>query len=70
MIETERLILRAWREEDVPEFARVTNTPAVMEYLGGVKEPEAFRGSFERVTVSQEKNGFCFWIVERRRYSR
>jgi len=66
MIETERLILRAWREEDVPEFARVTNTPAVMEYLGGVKEPEAFRGSFERVTVSQEKNGFCFWIVERR----
>jgi RimJ/RimL family protein N-acetyltransferase len=66
MIETERLILRPWREADVPEFARVTNTPAVMEFLGGIKEPEAFRGSYERVTASQEKNGFCFWIVERR----
>ena len=66
MIETERLILRPWREDDVAEFARVTNTPAVMEFLGGVKEPEAFRGSFERVTASQEQNGFCFWIVERR----
>jgi RimJ/RimL family protein N-acetyltransferase len=66
MIETERLILRPWRDEDVEEFARVTNTPAVMEFLGGVKEPEAFRGSFQRVSESQEKNGFCFWIVERR----
>jgi RimJ/RimL family protein N-acetyltransferase len=66
MIETERLILRPWREDDAAEFARVTNTPAVMEYLGGVKEPEAFRGSFERVSASQTKNGFCFWIVERR----
>ena len=66
MIETERLILRPWREEDVPEFARVTNTPAVMEFLGGVRNPEEFRGSYERVTASQEKNGFCFWIVERR----
>jgi RimJ/RimL family protein N-acetyltransferase len=66
MIQTERLILRRWREADVPEFARVTNTPAVMEFLGGVKEPEAFRGSFERVSASQEKNGFCFWIVERK----
>lgn len=66
MIETERLILRPWREEDVPEFARVTNTTAVMEFLGGVKDPESLRGSFERVAASQEKNGFCFWIVERR----
>ena len=66
MIQTERLILRPWREDDVAEFARVTNTPEVMEFLGGVKEPEAFRGSFERVTASQKKNGYCFWIVERR----
>jgi len=66
MIETERLILRPWREEDVAEFARVTNTPAVMEFLGGVRDPDEFRGSYERVTASQEQNGFCFWMVERR----
>ena len=66
MIETERLILRCWRAEDVAEFARVTNTPAVMEFLGGVRQPEEFQGAFERVTASQEQNGFCFWIVERK----
>ena len=66
MIETERLILRPWREEDVAEFARVTNTPAVMEYLGGVQKPESLHAGFLRGRASQEKNGFCFWIVERR----
>ena len=53
MIQTERLILRPWREDDVAEFARVTNTPAVMEFLGGVRDPEEFRGSYARVTASQ-----------------
>ena len=66
MIETERVTLRPWREEDVAEFARVTNTPAVMEFLGGVRDPKEFDGSYERVTASQKENGFCFWIVERR----
>jgi RimJ/RimL family protein N-acetyltransferase len=66
VIATPRLILRPWREADVPEFARVTNTPAVMEYLGGVKEPEAFQGGFLRAQASQEQNGFSFWIIERR----
>jgi RimJ/RimL family protein N-acetyltransferase len=65
MIETERLTLRPWREADVPEFVRVTNTPAVMTYLGGVQEPETFQGSFQRAQACQTQNGFCFWIIER-----
>jgi len=36
-----------------------------MEFLGGVREPESFRGGFERAQASQAGNGFCFWIVER-----
>jgi len=66
MIETERLILRPWNEDDVPEFLRVTNTPAVMEFLGGVHSPDSFRGAFERMRACQAENGFCFWIVERK----
>jgi RimJ/RimL family protein N-acetyltransferase len=42
MIETPRLTLRPWVEGDLPEFIRVTNTPAVMEYLGGVMVPDRF----------------------------
>lgn len=66
MIETERLVLRCWKEKDIPEFVRVTNTPAVMEYLGGVQKPESFVGAFQRMQASQAENGFCFWIMERK----
>ena len=65
MIETSRLTLRPWRQADLPEFVRVTNTPEVMEYLGGVQDPEAFHGACLRRQASQEESGFCFWIVER-----
>ena len=44
MIETERLLLRNWRQADFAEFVRTTNTPAVMRWLGGVKEPEGSSG--------------------------
>jgi RimJ/RimL family protein N-acetyltransferase len=67
MIETSRLILRPWEDSDIAEFIRVTNTPAVMEFLGGVQTPEAMRESCMRAFASQEKNGFSFWIVERQR---
>jgi RimJ/RimL family protein N-acetyltransferase len=66
MIETARLLLRPWRDDDIPEFIRRTNTQAVMEFLGGVQAEDAMRASCARARASQDKNGFCFWIVERK----
>jgi RimJ/RimL family protein N-acetyltransferase len=66
MIETERLTLRPWREGDVDEFMRVTNTPAVMEYLGGPRTREEFEAAAQRQQAAQDARGHCFWIVERR----
>ncbi|HEY2444330.1 MAG TPA: GNAT family N-acetyltransferase [Rhizomicrobium sp.] len=66
MIETSRLIVRPWRQADVAEFICVTNTPAVMEFLGGVQELDAIQASCARAFASQARDGFCFWIVERR----
>jgi RimJ/RimL family protein N-acetyltransferase len=43
MIETERLVLRDWREEDAEPLIRHTNTPAVMRWLGGVQTEEVAR---------------------------
>ena len=63
---TERLILRGWREDDAEEFLRVTNTPAVMRWLGGVMNISAQAMQIARILESQKRNGFCFWIVERR----
>ena len=65
MIETPRLILRPWRQSDLPEFIRVTNTPAVMRYLGGVAAPEAMQSLYARMIASQAEHGFCFWIAQR-----
>lgn len=64
--ETERLVLRDWREEDWPEFFRVTNTPAVMEWLGGVLDEEGMAKQRARVESCRTANGFCFWVVERK----
>ena len=66
MIETERLILRDWTEEDVAPFLEHTNTPAVMRWLGGVRSEAEQRESIGRIMRWQEERGFTFWAVERR----
>ena len=67
MIETERLLLRDWREEDLDPFVCHTNTPAVMRWLGGVKPDEVMRQIVvERMMRWQEERGFTFWAVERK----
>ncbi|HEX8214991.1 MAG TPA: GNAT family N-acetyltransferase [Allosphingosinicella sp.] len=66
-IETERLVLRDWREGDAEPFERHTNTPAVMQWLGGVKPPEIIREVVtDRLMRWQEELGFTFWLVERK----
>ncbi len=65
-LETERLVLRDWREEDWPEFFRVTNTPAVMQWLGGVLGGDGMAAQRSRVEACRAANGFCFWAVERK----
>jgi RimJ/RimL family protein N-acetyltransferase len=64
-VETARLRLRDWREEDIEPFIRHTNTSAVMRWLGGVRDdlPELIR---ERMMRWQRERGFTFWIVERK----
>jgi RimJ/RimL family protein N-acetyltransferase len=66
MIETERLTLRSWRDGDATSFARHTNTPAVMRWLGGVKTPEFIAGVVARLAAYEQERGFTFWAVERK----
>lgn len=64
--DTERLILRDWREADWPEFWRVTNTPAVMRWLGGVQDEVGRAAGQARVESYRAEYGHTFWVVERR----
>jgi RimJ/RimL family protein N-acetyltransferase len=66
-IETERLILRDWREADLEPFLRHTNTRAVMRWLGGVWTREVAEDAFRnRLMRWQTERGFTFWAVERK----
>jgi len=63
---TERLILRDWREDDWPRFWELTNTPAVMRWLGGVADEEARQGAMERLAGYRKNFGHTFWLLQRK----
>lgn len=62
---TSRLRLRTWDDERWAEFVRVTNTPAVMHWLGGVFSPEQLVAARVRLDAYQAEHGFTFWALER-----
>jgi len=65
--ETQRLILRDWAgDADWQEFFRHTNTPPVMRWLGGSLDDAGLAMQRERVENCKARNGFCFWLVERK----
>ncbi len=66
MIETERLILRAWRAEDHAPFAAMGRSPAVMEHLGDLLNDSQVTAAIARQTRLQAEHGCCFWAIERR----
>jgi RimJ/RimL family protein N-acetyltransferase len=67
MIETDRLILRDWREEDIDPFIRHTNVEPVMRWLGGVQADDQIREIIRtRLMRWQVDRGFTFWAVERK----
>jgi RimJ/RimL family protein N-acetyltransferase len=65
-IETERLVLRDWREDDWPRFLAGTNTPAVMRWLGGVLPEERHQWLKDRLEGYTRDHGHTFWVVERK----
>ena len=64
--ETERLILRDWTEADKDPFYAAMNTPAVMQWLGGLQKREDFDAAYERLQGFARDCGHCFWLVERK----
>lgn len=65
--ETERLILRDWREEDWAKFWQGTNTPEVMRWLGGVCDEAKRQAAQERLMSYHRDHGHTFWVVERKK---
>ena len=66
MIETERLVLRPWREADKPVFHALVNTPAMMEHFGGPVAQAKHDAILDRQMEQQARHGHCMWAVELR----
>ena len=62
-IETERLILRAWRNEELESFAALYADPRVMEHWV-VKTREESTQEFHHLISHMKKYGWGFWAVE------
>ena len=65
-LETERLILRDWDDDDWQPFWAATNTPAVMRWLGGVCEETKRAAAQARILSYSLEHGHTFWVVERK----
>ena len=66
MIETDRLILRNWRDEDREAFARINGDPRVGEWLGGAIDRAASDALVDRLREQIARDGFGFFAAERR----
>lgn len=66
MIETERLILRAWRPQDLEPWAAMNADPEVMRYFPAVLTRAEAEAVMARAQAHIDQHGFGFWAVERK----
>ncbi len=65
-LETERLILRRWREEDFAAFAALNADPVVMEFFPATLTPDQSDAMARHIEGRFDTNGFSFCAVERK----
>lgn len=63
-LQTQRLRLRAWQDEDLPLFAELNADRRVTEYLLGPLTRSQSDALVERINEHFLREGFGFWAVE------
>lgn len=64
MLETPRLRLRRWREDDRPAFAALNADPEVMRDLGGPISRASSDAKLDRYAAVFDSRGFGRWVIE------
>ena len=64
-IQTKRLLLRQWRDDDLVPFALLNSDPEVMEYLPKILSREESDNLAEKILNLISNNGWGFWAAER-----
>jgi len=65
-IETERLILRTWKDSDHEPFSELNADPEVMEFFPKTYTLEETEQTIKNIEAGFEKNGFGFYAAERK----
>lgn len=63
-LETERLIMREWRDDDLPAFAAMNADPEVMRYFPSLQTRSESNGLVDRITEHFKEHGFGLWALE------
>jgi RimJ/RimL family protein N-acetyltransferase len=61
---TARLLLRRWRDDDLPAFARLNADPRVVEHMPRALTRAESDALAERITAHFAEHGFGLWAVE------
>jgi len=64
MVETNRLILRRWNEEDRPAFAEMNADPEVMKYFPTALSNAGSDALADRIEAGFAERGFGLWATE------
>jgi RimJ/RimL family protein N-acetyltransferase len=65
-LETARLLLRPWRQEDLDPYARICADPEVTRYVTGPLSRQESEEQVSRFVRHWEERGFGLWAVEYR----
>ncbi|GAB6260298.1 GNAT family N-acetyltransferase [Photobacterium sp. R1] len=63
-LQTPRLIIRPWKDEDLVPFAAMSADPAVMRYFPSTLSEEESQQAAHRARALIEEKGWGFWAVE------
>ncbi|MBT8765330.1 GNAT family N-acetyltransferase [Metapseudomonas boanensis] len=65
-LQTPRLCLRRWRDDDLPAFAALNADPEVMRFFPGCLSREQSDALVTRIQAHFSEHGFGLWALERR----
>ncbi len=65
-LETGRLVMRSWRDEDLAPFHAICSDPDVMAMLGPVMSQDEVAALITRMRGIEAEHGHCFWALEQR----
>jgi len=63
-IETDRLILRAWRDADIEPWVAMGADPRVMEFFPSLSTREEAEATAARMRAALERDGYGWWVAE------